>query len=197
NLQKARFIDGFWKRRSIDAHGLRTDYKRVYLQRVETAREQFRNTNNDRAKVFILNGPPDAVIPINCEDIYVPIQIWYYERLESLKSKVYLIFYQPMGMGDFKLWLPLDGVYVLQVGAVGGLSGSGASRRVDVTRCAEWRTVQQAISYTTAVLGSGAMGMVGASKLFQPPIVETEGVDQILSMTTDLAAGSVPLGLVK
>ena len=197
NFQKDRFIEAFWKRRSIDSRGLRTDFQRVYVQRIETAREQFRNLNNDRAKVFVLNGPPDAVIPINCEDIYVPIQIWYYERLETLKSKVYLIFYQPMGMGDYKLWLPLDGVYVLQVGGIGGLAGPVASRRVDITRCAEWRTVQQAISYTTAVLGSGAMGMVGASKLFQPPIVETEGVDQILSMTTDLASGSVPLGVVK
>jgi len=197
NFQKDRFVESFWKRRSLDARGLRTDFQRVYTQRVETAREQFRNLNNDRAKVFVLNGPPDAVIAISCDDIYVPIQIWYYERLESLKSKVYLIFYQPMGMGDFKLWLPLDGVYVLQAGGVGGLSGSAGSRRVDVTRCTEWRTVQQAISYSTAVLGSGALGMVGASKLFQPPIVETEGVDQILSMTTDLAAGSVPLGVVK
>ena len=129
NFQKDRFIEAFWKRRSIDSRGLRTDFQRVYVQRIETAREQFRNLNNDRAKVFVLNGPPDAAIPINCEDIYVPIQIWFYERLESLKSKVYLIFYQPMGMGDYKLWLPLDGAYVLQVGGVGGLAGSVASRR--------------------------------------------------------------------
>jgi Ca-activated chloride channel family protein len=197
NFQKDRFIEAFWKRRSIDSSGLRTDFQRVYVQRIETAKEQFKNLNNDRAKIFVLNGPPDAVVAIDCQDIYVPIQIWFYERLESLKSKVYLIFYQPMGMGEYKLWLPLDGAYVLQAGGVAGLSGSMASRRVDVTRCAEWRTVQQAMSYSSAVLGSGAMGMVGASKLFQPPIVETEGVDQILSMTTDLAAGSVPLGVVK
>jgi Ca-activated chloride channel homolog len=70
-------------------------------------------------------------------------------------------------------------------------------RNVDYTRCAEWRTLQQALAYSTAVLGSGPMAMVGASKLFQPPIVETEGVDQILTMTTALAVGSVPLGVVK
>ncbi|HKF45516.1 MAG TPA: VWA domain-containing protein [Thermoanaerobaculia bacterium] len=197
NFQKDRFIEAFWKRRSIDNRGLRTDFRQVYTQRVEIAVQQFKNLNSDRAKVFVLNGPPDAVIPINCDDVYVPIQIWFYERLEALKSKVYLIFYQPMGMGEYKLWLPLDGPYVLQVGGVSGLSGPQASRRVDPTRCTEWRTVQQAIAYTTTVLGSGAMGMLGASKLFQPPTVETEGVDQILSMTTDLAAGSVPLGVVK
>ncbi len=197
NYQKDKFIEAFWKRRSIDAHGLRTDFQRVYLQRIETAKEQFKNLNNDRAKVFVINGPPDAVIPIACEDIYVPIQIWFYERIESLKSKVYLIFYQPYSVGEYKMWLPLDGQGVLEVGGNSSAVGRMPGRRVDVTRCTEWRTLQQAIAYTTAVLGSGAMAMVGASKLFQPPSVETEGVDQILTMTTDLAAGSVPLGLVK
>jgi len=197
NYQKDKFIEAFWKRRSIDAHGLRTDFRRVYVQRIETAKEQFKNLNNDRAKVFVLNGPPDAVIPIDCQDIYVPIQIWFYERIESLKSKVYLIFYQPYSVGEYKMWLPLDGTGVLEVGGNSSAAGRMPGRRVDFTRCTEWRTVQQAIAYTTAVLGSGAMAMVGASKLFQPPSVETEGVDQILTMTTDLAAGSVPLGLVK
>jgi Ca-activated chloride channel family protein len=197
NYQKDKFIEGFWKRRSIDAHGLRTDFQRVYTQRIETAKEQFKNLNNDRAKVFVINGPPDAVIPIDCPDIYVPIQIWFYERIESLKSKVYLIFYQSYGVGEYKMWLPLDGQGVLEVGGNSSAVGRMPGRRVDFTRCTEWRTLQQAIAYTTAVLGSGAMAMVGASKLFQPPSVETEGVDQILTMTTDLAAGSVPLGLVK
>ncbi|HYK43276.1 MAG TPA: VWA domain-containing protein [Thermoanaerobaculia bacterium] len=197
SYQKDKFIESFWRRRSIDSSGIRTDYQHVYTDRVNTAREQFKNLNNDRAKIFVLNGPPDGVIPIDCQDIYVPLQIWFYERLESLKSKVYLIFYQPMGMGDYKLWTPLDGVYVLQAGGVGGLAGSVASRQVDITRCAEYRTVNQAIAYSTAALGNGPMSMAAVSKLFQPPVVETEGVDQVLSMTTELAANAVPLTVAK
>jgi Ca-activated chloride channel homolog len=197
SYQKDKFIDSFWRRRSIDSSGIRTDYQHVYTDRVNTAREQFKNLNNDRSKIFVLNGPPDGVIPIDCQDIYVPLQIWFYERLETLKSKVYLIFYQPMGMGDYKLWTPLDGVYVLQAGGVGGLSGSIASRQVDVTRCAEYRTINQAIAYSTAALGSGPMSMAGVARLFQPPVVETEGVDQVLSMTTELAANAVPLTVAK
>ncbi|MEP7132326.1 MAG: VWA domain-containing protein [Acidobacteriota bacterium] len=197
SYQKDRFIESFWRRRSIDTSGIRTDYQHVYTDRVQLAKEQFRNLNNDRAKVFIINGSPDGIVPIDCQEVYVPLQIWYYDRLESLKSKVYLIFYQPMGMGDYKLWTPLDGEMTLQVGgSAGGLSGAGG-RRVDITRCTEWRTVQQAISYTTAVLGSGPMSMAGSAKLFQPPIVETEGVDQVLSMTTEMAVGAAPLGVVK
>jgi len=197
DYQKDRFIEAFWKRRSIDAQGLRTDFRATYTRRVEQAIEQFRDLHNDRAKTFVINGPPDAVIPIDCQDVYVPLQIWYYERIEALKSKVYLIFYQPYGMGTYKLWLPLDGRGVLLVG-VGSSSGLAAgSRRVDIERCFEWRTVEQAISYSSAVLGSGAFSMQGASKLFEPPTVETEGIDQILTMTTDLHAGAVNLAVAK
>jgi Ca-activated chloride channel family protein len=164
------------------------------------AKEQFKNLNTDRAKVLIINGPPDAVVPIDCPEVFVPIQIWYYDRLESLRSKVYLIFYAPYGVGDYKLWLPIDGEGVLQVGGGFG-SATGMrqplARRVDYDRCPETRTLRQAIAYSTAVLGSGASGLAGAGKLFQPPVIETEGVDQILTMTTELATGSAPLGLAK
>jgi len=37
NFQKDRFIEAFWKRRSLDSRGLRTDFQRVYTQRVEAA----------------------------------------------------------------------------------------------------------------------------------------------------------------
>src|SRR6266536_376541 len=198
DYQKDRFIESFWRRRSIDSQGLRTDYQAVHTHRVEMAKEQFRNLYNDRAKMLIINGPPDAVIAIDCPEVYVPIQIWYYDRLEVLKSKVYLIFYQPYGIGDYKLWLPLDGEGVLQVGGgIGSSSGMASSRRVDTSRCLETRTLRQAIAYSTAVLGSGASGLAGSGKLFQPPTIETEGVDQILTMTTELATGSVPLGVAK
>ncbi len=194
DYQRDKFIDAFWKRRTIDAQGIRTDYRAVYTRRVELAIEQFRDLHNDRAKMLVVNGPPDAVVVIDCQDVYVPMQIWYYERLEVLKSKAYLIFYAPYGSGPYKLWLPIDGHGVLLVGV--GSMPTGA-RPVDVQRCFEWRSVEQALQYSAALLGSGAFGLQAMSQLFQPPVVETEGVDQILSMTTDLHEGAVDLAVGK
>jgi len=195
--QKDKFIDDFWKRRSIDSMGIRTDYRAVYSRRVQQAVEQFRDLHNDRAKIFVMQGPPDAVVPIDCQDVYVPMQIWFYERVEALKSKLYLIFYEPYGMPPYKLWLPIDGLGPLLVGV--GSSGGMAmgARPPDYTRCYEWRTVQQAIQYSSAILGSGAFSMESASKLMQPPSVETEGVDQILNMTTDAREGATSLAVAK
>ncbi|HEY7369298.1 MAG TPA: VWA domain-containing protein, partial [Thermoanaerobaculia bacterium] len=197
NYQKDRFIEAFWRRRSYDPQGLRVNFQEVYIRRVQTAIEQFRNLNNDRAKLFVMQGPPDAILPIDCEDIYWPIQIWYYERLEALKSKVYLLFYQPYKVGDYRLWTPMDGVGALIVGGNSSPTMTAPGRPVDQTRCHEWRTVQQAMSATAAVLGSGPLAMAGIGKLFEPPPIETEGIDQILSMTTDVAAGSVNLEVTK
>jgi Ca-activated chloride channel family protein len=194
NYQRDKFIDAFWRRRSFDPQGLRTDYRAVYTHRVQLAMSEFGDLHNDRAKMFVINGPPNAVIPIDCPDVYVPIQIWYYERIESLKSKVYLLFYEPYGMPPYKLWLPIDGRGVLLVG-VGDVTV--ASRVPDITRCFEWRSVEQALQYSAAVLGGGAFGLQTQSILFRPPTVETEGVDQILSMTTDLHEGASDLPVSK
>ena len=194
DYQRDKFIDSFWKRRTIDAQGIRTDYRAVYTHRVELAIEQFRDLHNDRARMFVVNGPPDAVVVVDCQEVYVPIQIWYYERLEVMKSKAYLIFYAPYGSGPYKLWLPIDGRGVLLVG-VG--SQTTAARPVDIQRCFEWRSVEQALQYSAALLGSGAFGLQAQSQLFAPPPVETEGVDQILSMTTDLHEGAADLAVAK
>jgi len=193
DLQRNKFIEAFWKRRSIDPRGLRTDFQAVYTQRYQLAKEQFPNLHSEMAKIFLLNGAPDALVRVDCEGVFVPLQIWYYERIEALKSKVYLLFYRQYGLGDYKLWLPVDGLSVL----VGGGMMTNPGRPVDITKCPDYRTVQQAMSYSAAVLGSGALSMAGASALFQPPTVETEGVDQILSMTTDLAANATNLGVTK
>ena len=197
SYQKDKFIESFWRRRSIDSSGIRTDFQHVYTDRIQLAKENFKNIHSDPAKIFVMNGPPDGIVKVDCQDVYYPLQIWYYERLEALKSKVYLIFYQPMGMGDYKLWTPIDGAYALEAGNMGGMTGRNTGRQIDYQRCPDWRTVQQAIAYSTAVLGSGALSMVGVSKLMQPPTVETEGVDQVLTMTTELAANAAPLALTK
>ena len=47
----------------------------MYTRRVEAALEQFHDLHNDRAKMFVINGPPDAVIPIECEDVYAPADL--------------------------------------------------------------------------------------------------------------------------
>lgn len=191
NVERDKFIEEFWRRRSIDKDGIRTNFREVFRDRVEYAKENFKNLNSDAAKVYILNGPPDAVIPVNCPEVFVPIRIWYYERLEALRNKVYLIFYKVYGMGDWKLWLPIDGVQKL------GINSIGVNMREAEQSCFDAQNLQEAISYTTAILGPGISGMAEAEKMFVRPPVETEGIDRFLGLTTQVSAAAAPLTIEK
>ena len=191
NVERDKFIEEFWRRRSLDKDGVRTNFREVFRERVAYAKESFKNLNSDAAKVYILNGPPDAVIPVNCPEVFVPIRIWYYERLEALRNKVYLVFYKVYGMGDWKLWLPIDGVQKL------GLNSIGVNMREAEQSCFDAQNLQEAISYTTAILGPGISGMAEAEKMFVRPPVETEGIDRFLGLTTQVSAAAAPLPIEK
>ncbi|HKB69882.1 MAG TPA: VWA domain-containing protein [Thermoanaerobaculia bacterium] len=191
DVERDKFIEEFWRRRSVDKDGIRTNFREVFRARVEYAKEHFKNLGSDAAKVYILNGPPDALIPVNCPEVFVPIQIWYYERLEALKNKVYLVFYKAYGMGDWKLWLPIDGIQKL------GLNSIAVDMREAEQSCFDAQNLQEAISYTTTILGPGISGMAEAEKMFARPPVETEGIDRFLGLTTQVSAAAAPLPIEK
>ncbi len=193
DYQRERFVEEFWKRRSTTPDGMRSPFQDIYEMRLAEARTRFRNINTDQGRIFLLHGPPDGVRKVDCQDIYWPIQIWYYERIESLRmSKVLLLFYQQLGVGDYRLWTPLDGQAALLVGNIaGGLNGIGG-RRVDVTRCSEYRDVIAAVNTVAANFGTiGGMKMADDLKTAAKP--DVEGADRILQMTTDLQTGAAQL----
>jgi len=191
SIERDKFIEEFWRRRSIDKDGIRTNFREVYRERVQFAKENFKNLNSDAARVYILNGPPDALIPINCPEVFVPIRIWYYERLEALRNKAYLIFYRVYGMGDWKLWLPIDGIQKL------GLNSIMVNMQEAQQSCFDAQNLQEAIAYSTAMLGPGISGMAEAEKMFVPPPVETEGIDRFLGLTTQVSEAAAPLAIEK
>ncbi|MGA7990365.1 MAG: VWA domain-containing protein, partial [Thermoanaerobaculia bacterium] len=193
DYQRERFLEAFWKRRSTQPDGMRTPFQDIYEMRLQEAKARFRNINTDMGRIFLLHGPPDGIRKVDCQDVYWPIQIWFYERMESLRmSKVLLLFYQQLGVGDYRLWTPQDGQAALFVGNMGGGMGGAGGRRVDVTRCSEYRDVIAAVNTVAATFGTiGSMKMVDDLK--EGPKPDVEGADRILQMTTDLQSGAAPL----
>jgi Ca-activated chloride channel homolog len=194
DYQREHFIEDFWKRRSVAPDGVRIAFHDIYELRLQQAKERYRNINTDMGRIFVVNGPPDGVRKIDCQDIYWPLQIWYYERLESLQlSKVLLLFYQPFGAGDYRMWTPLDGAQSIIVGNMPGTLGTGG-RRVDTSRCAENRDVQAALNTVSATFGlAGSLKM--NDDIRQGPKPDVEGADRILQMTTDIEKGTPVLPL--
>jgi VWFA-related protein len=193
DYQRDKFIEDFWKRRSLDSDGQRIAFKDIYEMRLQIAKEKFRGVFTDQGRIFLINGPPDGLRRIDCQDIYNPIELWYYERLETLRmNKITLLFYQPFGVGDYRLWTPLEGAQALLAGGVAGLGGISPGRSIDVTRCQEWREINSAMGAAAAVFGTiGAQKMIEELKTGPKP--DVEGVDKILLMTTDLDPAAVRL----
>lgn len=193
DYQRERFVEEFWRRRSTTPDGMRTPFQDVYEMRLKEAKERFRNVNTDMGRIFLIHGPPDGIRKVDCQDVYWPIQIWYYERIEELRmSKVLLLFYQQFGVGDYRLWTPLDGQAALIVGNIAGTMAGGGAQRVDVTRCPDYRDVSAAVNSVAVTFGTiGAVKMADDLRTAAKP--DVEGADRILQMTTDLQPGTAPL----
>ncbi|UCF37880.1 MAG: GWxTD domain-containing protein [Acidobacteriota bacterium] len=58
DVERALFVEEFWKSRDADPSTERNEFREVYLDRVAIAHKRFPPLS-DRARVFVLNGEPD------------------------------------------------------------------------------------------------------------------------------------------
>jgi Ca-activated chloride channel family protein len=106
------FADEFWRRRD---HVNRTSgmFKDAYYRRLERAKEMFKRVTTDRARLFLLHGPPADVVRTNCQRLLQPVEVWKYHFLPGLGHDARLMFYRPRGQAEYKLWNPLGGAVAL------------------------------------------------------------------------------------
>ncbi len=185
------FVDEFWRRRDHHSrsHGR---FKDVYYARLSLARKMFKQVGSDRAKMFLLHGPPDDVLRSTCARVQ-PLEIWKYNQLGNLGTNVRLLFYKPRNAADFRLWNPIGGT-----GALSELfTGDAISPPEDamVRRPNESREVVSApFSNITRIQLECADGneimmtvtqmiqaRVDLLELFAPPDLEAEDVRKIMS----------------
>ena len=81
----------------------------------------------------------------------------------------------------------------LIVGDISGLIGAGAGRRVDVTRCPEYRDIVAAVNTVSALLRTRSVALKMADDLRTAAKPDVEGADRILQMTTDMQTGAATL----
>jgi Ca-activated chloride channel family protein len=88
-------------------NGLGTAFRRIYEDRLAQARTDYHNTREDRARLLLINGPPDEKKIVSCEEVFNPLELWYWTRVERLGQNVVVVFYKPYGIGSFRLWDPM------------------------------------------------------------------------------------------
>ena len=114
DYQRDAFIERFWQARDPYPDTARNEMREAWETRVAESRIYFNGLKEDRAKFYLLNGPPAARIQAQCSSTTWPLEIWAYQRSERIREDVVLfLFYRAFNQGPFRLWYPYQGLSVL------------------------------------------------------------------------------------
>ncbi|HEX7153655.1 MAG TPA: VWA domain-containing protein [Thermoanaerobaculia bacterium] len=102
--QRDLYIEEFWRRRDRH-HGITNlRYRDEYYARLEEAKTDFGQVSSDRSRIYLMYGPPAERIKVDCDRYLQPLEIWTYPFIQGLGHDVYLLFYIPRHMRDYKFW---------------------------------------------------------------------------------------------
>ncbi len=132
-----KFIKFFWRQRDPLPDTAENEFYKEYMERVRTADQMFgrgtskRGSQTERGYFYLLLGPPLERQQFATHSQIWPLELWFYKgEVEfGLPPYFYLIFYQPQGSGEFRLYSPgIDGPEKLVIPAMSsrGLSRSSA-----------------------------------------------------------------------
>jgi Ca-activated chloride channel homolog len=202
DAQRDAFVEDFWNRRDIYAGTASSQFKQTYYARLEVAKEQFKRVTSDRAKMFLIQGPPADVVRADCGRLLQPIEIWKYPQIAGVGSDVRLLFFRGRGSGDFRLWNPTGGAMALaelaaeDPTAVTSADSSPGRRPGERSQspyayinriqleCKDGDEIMRAIT-------SMVQARVDLSKLFDPPQLKAED-EQVLFRSVVLPNPNAP-----
>jgi len=135
NAERAKFARFFWRMRDPLPDTSVNEFQKEYEERISFADQKFghfspkRGSQTDRGFFYVVLGPPLERTFYTTQSQVWPLELWFYkgEQEYGLPSYFYLIFYQPEGIGDFRLYSPtVEGPEKLVIQAVG--SGVAVNR---------------------------------------------------------------------
>jgi len=112
DYQRDAFIQRFWESRS-KAKGLvsANEFRDRWEERIAEAKKRFGGLNDDRGRIFLLNGPPSGALVSSCTSILYPLEAWFYIGGSDIaRFDFVIIFYQKWGAGPYRIFEPLEGL---------------------------------------------------------------------------------------
>lgn len=192
DYQRDAFIERFWQARDPFRDTVRNEMRETWTARVEQAKVYFGTLKEDRARFFLLNGPPAARMEGQCSGTTWPLEIWVYQRSERIHEEVVLfVFYRAFAQGQFKLWYPDEGLSRLMQFAPVGTSDSVLLGELG-RNCMQRDDIAAALA---TVLRRGRMDFQRVLDDALAPIAPTtrEWVATFNSYSTDLPADAAEL----
>ncbi|HVE71821.1 MAG TPA: VWA domain-containing protein [Thermoanaerobaculia bacterium] len=191
DAQRDSFIEDFWRRRDAMQGTTNRAFKEAYYARLEVAKAQFRSVISDRARIFLLHGPPQDALRTDCSRILQPIEIWKYERIPGIGAQVRLLFYKPRYSNDYRLWNPLGGsVAIGDLLATESASFQGdpasARRMLNESSASPYAYISRIQLECTAgdeimrAITSMVQARIDVLRLFEPPQINSEDMQRII-----------------
>ncbi len=112
--EREKFIRFFWRQRDPLPETEENEFYREYMERVRFADQNFghgtskRGSQTERGFYYLLLGPPLERQFFTTHSQLWPLELWQYKgEIEyGLPPYFYLIFYQPGGLGEYRLYSP-------------------------------------------------------------------------------------------
>ncbi len=190
NYQRDAFIERFWAERDTYPDTARNEYRERWMARAEEAFRITGDLTDERAKVLLLNGLPDALVDYDCHELWNG-QVWYYQRAESIGQEIALLFYQVGDHGRYRLWYPSEGLAVLFQFAQ-GISDQNILFNEIEKNCGfgDGEAVLAAISMTR-VYGKLGFTTLVADLLRPEEQTGSEWIETFEALSTDLPEGAL------
>jgi GWxTD domain-containing protein len=118
DADREKFIRFFWRQRDPYPDTSENEFYKEYMERLRFADQNFghessrRGSQTERGYFYLLLGKPLERQIFATESQVWPVELWFYKGTVELglPSYFYLIFYQPEGSGDYRLYSPgIDG----------------------------------------------------------------------------------------
>ena len=114
DAERDKFIRFFWRQRDPLPDTSENEFTKEYMERVRFADQYFgigsarRGCQTERGFYYLLLGKPLERNVYATYSEFWPLELWYYKGEEAygLPPYFYLIFYQPEGIGDYRLYYP-------------------------------------------------------------------------------------------
>ena len=177
SAQRDAFIDDFWRRRDVARGTTNFAARAEYYDRLEAVKTEFGQASSDRGRVYLLHGPPAAVIDItNCSE-FQPLQVWLYKYLPGFGTDYRLLFYVPKFQDTYRLWSPFgDPERAFRELLAGGVDASvrrPGDLSANIMNCKDGE-------HAAAAMAQMNQDKTRVHEVFTPPAVNEEDVNRIL-----------------
>jgi GWxTD domain-containing protein len=165
NADRTKFVRFFWRSRDPLPDTSENEFQKEYEERIRYADENFgrtspkRGSQTDRGFFYVLLGKPRERTSYVTQSQVWPLELWFYEgdTQYGLPPYFYLIFYQPEGNGDFRLYSPgVEGPEKLAVPTMGNGAVLTRSNAIGAIKAVSAELARASLSYLPSDSPRGA-----------------------------------------